>query len=259
MSKTCVIVATDRDFFSYTEIMLRSLDANYHGSEKLDVYVLVPERQRDWYFTTPYKNLNIELRVPEKLSDPQVIEVMETTYKFLRLSSASMFRYFAAETVPEYARALYLDSDILITRDIDPLLNYDLYGKPLAALPEIQLDYSDNPTFKDHPYFNSGIMVIDLKWWRNNRIGNKLVELSKTLKDWTGSGDQDVLNAFFRSNYTPLPLSFNFLINIFKNLPFKNPLIVHWAGKSKPWLSNSPDTEWKRLWKNYRMQGPTTM
>lgn len=84
------------------------------------------------------------------------------------------------------------------------------------------------------------------------------MKTTSTLTDWTNNTDQDVLNVMFRNNWTPLPMSFNYLINVYPNIEMKDPLVVHWAGKQKPWLSNCPDNKWKQLWKQYRMQSPTT-
>lgn len=255
---TCVVVATDRDYVVPTEVMLRSLDANYHGNEKLDVYVLVPERMKNWEFSgTRFNNLNLIITVPEETSTKEFADATRPIYEGNRISNASMYRFFIADVIPNYQKAVYIDSDCIIARDITPLLEYRSVT-PVAAFPEIQMELADNNTFKDAPYFNSGVMVLDLTWWRTHRISRKLMKTASTLTDWTGNTDQDVLNVVFRNNWTPLPMGFNYLINIYPNIEMKDPLVVHWAGKKKPWLSNCPDSKWKQLWKQYRMQSPTT-
>ena len=257
MSKTCVVASMDRDFVTPTEVMLRSLDATYKGSEKLDVKILVPSKMADYQLITEFKNINVEMVPVPQMDQPDVAEVIDNTYRFLRLPPASMHRYFMADLLPSYTKAVYVDSDTIIARDISPMLDYELQT-PLAAYPEIQLEFADNPTFKDAAYFNSGVMIVDLKWWRNNRVSKSLLKIAQTMKDWTGSGDQDVLNALFRNQWTPLPMGFNYLINIYVSVELKDPIVVHWAGKTKPWLSNSPMTKWKQLWKQYKNQSPTT-
>lgn len=255
---TCVVVATDRDYVVPTEVMLRSLDANYHGSEKLDVYVLVPERMKNWEFSgTKFANLNLIFHTPVETTTTEFVDVTVPLYEKHRLTNASMYRFFIAESLSEYKKAIYIDSDCIITRDISPLLDYKPIA-PVAAFPEIQMELPDNPSFKDASYFNSGVMVLDLPMWRAHKYGKKLLKLVSTFTDWTGSTDQDILNVMFRHNWSPLPMSFNYLINIYPNIEIKDPLIVHWAGKKKPWLSNCPDSKWKQLWKQYRHQSPTT-
>lgn len=257
--RSCVVTATDRDFVTPTEVMLRSLDSNYSGTDKLDVYVMVPERMQNWEFAgTKFANLNIIIAVPEETSTEEFADATRPIYEGHRLSNISMYRFFIADVARDYQKAIYIDSDCIIARDIAPLLEYSLVT-PVAAFPETHLELADNNTFKDASYFNSGVMVLDLRWWRSQRISGKLMKTASTLTDWTGNTDQDVLNVVFRNNWTPLPMSFNYLINVYPNIEMKDPLVVHWAGKQKPWLSNCPDNKWKQLWKQYRTQSPTTV
>lgn len=257
---TCIITATDEDYFVPTEVMLRSLDTNYRGEKKLDVYVLVNEAVSRWEFKTKYKNLNVNITTsPEFLAEKTrlVAHRIYNTRGTSRLGISSMYRFFMADVVQEYKKAIYIDSDCLVARDISPLLKYDL-KTPIAAFPEIQLELVDNPSFKDYSHFNSGVMVVDLEHWRSFKVSKKLLEAAKSFNDWAYGYDQDILNLVFRENWTPLPLSFNYLINIYRNLEVVDPMIVHWAGKQKPWMSSCPETKWKALWKKYKMQSPTT-
>ena len=211
----------------------------------------------NYVLVSTFKNINVEMVPVTQMDQADVVEIVDKTYRFLRLPAASMHRYFMADLIRDYSKALYLDGDCVVARDIQPMLDYELQT-PLAAFPEIQLEFHDNEMFKDAAYFNSGVMVVDLKWWRNNQISKKLLQMTNKIDKWTGSGDQDVLNALFRNQWTPLPMSFNYLVNIFGSLDLKDPIVVHWAGKTKPWLSNSPMTKWKQLWKQYKNQSPTT-
>lgn len=261
MSK-CVVTATDRDYFMATEVMLRSLDANYSGGEKLDVFVLVPQKLADWqFYKTEFKNLNIRVTYSEVFDSPEAVEVVQRMYgdrSIKRITAASMLRFFIGDILPvEYKTAIYIDPDTVIARDISPLLNYEL-KTPLAAMPELQIELPANPSFADSAHFNSGVMVIDVKYWRVAKASKLLLRTASKFNDWTGSTDQDILNYAFKGNWTPLPISFNYLINIYPDWTIEDPLVVHWAGQRKPW-SNAPNTKWRALWKTYRMQGPTTM
>lgn len=256
----CVITATDMDYFVPTEIMLRSLDANYKSEQKLDVYVLVNKELSSWQFKTIYKNLNVNLVSAPEFESKETLNAAHKIYNLRgksRLNISSMYRFFMADVIKSYDKAVYIDSDCLIARDISPLLGYNL-RTPLAAFPEIQLELADNLEFKDYSHFNAGVMVVDLLYWRENQISKALIEVTKTFDSWAYGYDQDILNALFKENWSPIPASFNYLINIYKNLDVTDPLIVHWAGRTKPWLSNCPDTKWKAMWNYYKAQGPTT-
>ena len=252
MSKTCVVLATDSDLADQTEALLSSINENYNEPEKLNVFILVPPGLGGWKLKREYSSLTIELVEVFQIEDPDVQESVKLTYRNLRLPPASMYRYFIADLLPEYSKAIYLDIDIIIARDISPLLNFKLTN-PVGALVEMQLEFLDNVQYKDHAYFNSGVMAVDLDYWRENDVSKKLVELSKRITMWTSAGDQDVLNIFFRNNFTSMPVNFNYLVNMYHKLDIKDPLVVHWAGKTKPWNSGSPDSKWKQLWKRHSL------
>jgi lipopolysaccharide biosynthesis glycosyltransferase len=250
MSETCVVLATDANLLTHTEVVLSSINANYHSSENLDVFILIPPDIPEPALKKQYNSLNIQFIRVTQIEDSSVQESVKTTYRYLRLPPASMYRYFMADLLPDYKKAVYLDIDIIITRDISPLLNFKI-NNPIGVFVEMQMDFPDNEQYKDFAYFNSGVMVVDLDYWREHDISTKLIELSKRITMWTGAGDQDVLNLFFRNNFTSMPVNFNYLINMYKNLNISDPLVVHWAGKTKPWDSASPENKWKMLWKHH--------
>ena len=259
--ETCLVTATDQNYLMATEVMLRSVDANYKGTEKLDVYILVSEKLLGFTFRDgAFKNLNIKMVSPEGLTAPETLTAIEKMYGHTtRITPASMYRFFVADAIPQYNRAVYIDPDTLIARDIAPLLNFELDPHMgVAALPEIQIELSKNESFKDSPYFNSGVMVINLKKWRLSKASKYLLRLANTFQDWTGASDQDVLNVYLKHSWTPLPISFNYLINVYPDWTIEDPLVVHWAGQRKPW-SNATNDKWRILWKQYRMQSPTTV
>lgn len=254
MMKTepCIVLATDSNLLVQTEALLSSINENYHGDQSLDVCILIPPKMGEWDLKRKYDSLDIKLVEVPQIEEPDIQESVKLTYRYLRLPPASMYRYFMADLLPDYSKAIYLDIDLIVTRDISPLLNFKL-NNPIGVFVEMQMDFPDNVQYKDFAYFNSGVMAVDLDYWRENEISKKLVDLSKRITMWTGAGDQDVLNILFRNNFTSMPVNFNYLINMYKNLDIRDPLIVHWAGKTKPWDSSSPDSKWKQLWKRHSL------
>ena len=68
-------------------------------------------------------------------------------------------------------RAIYIDGDTIIAGDLQPLTELDLQGKPFA----IGYDCLHNSYKKlidvppSAPYFNSGVLVMDLREWRKRQ------------------------------------------------------------------------------------------
>jgi lipopolysaccharide biosynthesis glycosyltransferase len=155
----------------------------------------------------------------------------------------------------EFSKAIYIDIDCVIARDIQPMLDFELVGAPIAAFHEIQveLDFVHHALaeYKDYAYFNSGVLVVDLDYWRKNGIEELLLDESLSLSPTLGFADQDILNRVFRNNWTPLSMNFNYMINTYPNIKLTDPIVVHFAGLGKPWISSTVGSKWRDLWTHY--------
>jgi lipopolysaccharide biosynthesis glycosyltransferase len=158
----------------------------------------------------------------------------------------------------EIDKAIYLDSDLIVLKDIKKLYSIDLENKPIGAVPHFL-------KYKKNPYFNSGVLLIDCKKWRQERYIDKLLELGKNYKNGAFP-DQDILNDCFKNNYKILDNQFN-LLNVdvhwrcsivrhpFLVLKLKNKCIVrHYCGKHKPWnVIKINSWKFKEWWRYCKM------
>jgi lipopolysaccharide biosynthesis glycosyltransferase len=107
-------------------------------------------------------------------------------------------------------------------------------------------------------YFNAGVMLLNLKAWRENNLSRNLILTAKKYMDKLLWWDQDVLNIYLFDKWQQFPSGYNEK-GITKRLNVM-PVIIHYAGNSKPWhyLNNHPYKElyWKYLrlssFKNYK-------
>lgn len=165
------------------------------------------------------------------------------------------------------SKVLYLDSDLLILDSIAALWNAKMDNYTIAAIPdpssnrEAELGYP-----KKFKYFNSGVMLINIKRWNKEKITSKILKYIKynsaKLKLW----DQDALNKILFDEWKRLPAVYNFQTAMYANTSqyTKNhkPIIVHFSSSSKPWQlrCNHPmkNLYWDYLkitvWKNYKMR-----
>src|SRR5690606_10417736 len=89
-------------------------------------------------------------------------------------------RLLIAQLLPqEVGRAIYLDCDMMVRWPVESLFEMDMDGKPLAAVQDPlatwvigQRDIRDKTDIFDTalPYFNSGMLLIDLDQWRKKDI-----------------------------------------------------------------------------------------
>src|ERR1700754_1405959 len=95
-----------------------------------------------------------------------------------------------------------MDVDTLVLGDLGELFTLDLGGRVLAAAIEPSDPTLGSPRGLEHhaevglppdlPYFNAGVLVIDLDRWRADEVGVRAVE---HVRRWAPDRmDQDALN-----------------------------------------------------------------
>lgn len=138
-------------------------------------------------------------------------------------------------------RVVYLDADILVRGDLTALWQADLGGAPVGAVTDslgsvaravdrwraLGLD-------GDAPYFNSGVMVIDLDAWRTADSGWEAVRRCAADRAhllaqgrWP-QHDQYGLNVVFHQRWQALPRTWNYFTYL-RHRPAK---VLHFLGSS---------------------------
>jgi lipopolysaccharide biosynthesis glycosyltransferase len=160
-------------------------------------------------------------------------------------------------------KILYLDSDIVVVNNIVPIFGLEIDNYALAAVEDVPIADKYRMSLSlpyDAKYFNSGVMLINLNYWRKNNSENQLLSFAKRERK-VYYYDQDAFNAVFRSQWFSLPRRWNkFSMCPIDNLTFhdwrdkyeysKYPMIIHYDTPLKPWL-NFPIMPYKRLYYKY--------
>ncbi|HLX33019.1 MAG TPA: glycosyltransferase family 8 protein [Gaiellaceae bacterium] len=194
------------------------------------------------------------------------------------LTPATYHRLFVDEIVPSASRVLFLDADLLVRHPLGPLFELDLEENAVGAVRDMAIadqahPWSDSPSKGDEPYFNAGVLVIDLDRWRELGVGREAIALLRTQP--MGNADQDALNSALRDQWKELDPTWNVqgaLLLLHEQPPhpwreemrsraealMSDPAIVHFSG-IKPWrpFSHHPFTrEWRRT---LRRSGPVRL
>ncbi|CAK7017653.1 glycosyltransferase family 8 protein [uncultured Phascolarctobacterium sp.] len=164
------------------------------------------------------------------------------------ITQAMYYRYLFGEMLPkEITKIIYMDADIICKGDILPLWQTDLQGKVLGAVRDYGEDSSCGRIgLKNGRYFNSGVLLLDLQKWRQQKLTQQLFtwlnEVGSTKILW---GDQDALNGVIDGQFVELPQKYNCII--INNTTLKAELetvIIHYIDYVKPWhiyYSESPE------------------
>ena len=162
-----------------------------------------------------------------------------------------------ADGKPVAGTERYVPCDLLVLDDIAVLWDYDMGGHPLAAVMDLGIMASSKDWrgkqerlgfSEDDSYFNSGVLVVDLKAWRAHDYGGQAERLAA--KNAYRHHDQDALNELFHRNWQPVPLRWNVIppvwylfLKILRRRDFRRLAIearqhisiLHYAGGYKPW------------------------
>lgn len=174
------------------------------------------------------------------------------------LSPAAFFRLLVPQVVQGDGRVLYLDSDVVVCRPLDPLWEADLADRPLGAVRNLNSPYFGSwggvrswraqglPPLT--PYFNSGFLLIDVERWRSQRISERALENRRSAPAGDDL-DQDLLNTAVLGDWTELDPGWNQQTPIWDECSSAfllyeeevveatrhDPRVVHFLDRPKPW------------------------
>lgn len=160
-------------------------------------------------------------------------------------SLAAYYRILAAQLI-DADRFLYLDADILCDIDASELYRIDMGTCPAGMVPEAPLSGAVDRFVAEQlgnspaePYFNSGVILVNVVEWRRQRVSEKAMEY--ITRYHPPYHDQSALNAVLRGNIMSLDERFNCIANMRRNWPFlahpngKIGRLVHFVDYPKPW------------------------
>ncbi len=263
-----IVFTIDRSFILPLRNALKSLSKVHTGAENIDVIVLftneLDRKDIDVLYDAVASNQQILLRLQQvPLLVEGVGESAEINHAaYLRLAIASIF---------DVEQVVYLDADIFFTKSPVDLLRLQLEGQSaIAAVQDVQ-----NPTLEsgiaipgwqslglkgNTPYFNSGVMVMSIKKWNEEKISEQAIDFVQSHPQHLRFRDQDALNFLLVGKWQSLPLIWNYppLSVILKIEGAKyyaekiSPLnsildieqdagIIHFVGPAKPWQQGFPD------------------
>lgn len=181
-------------------------------------------------------------------------------------------RFLIPKLKPELSKVIYSDVDVIFNKDIKNLIEEDLGGNIIGAVPytfgyinpdksEIRSYHNRLRLSNSHKYFESGLLLIDIDLWEKENITEKLMnEVRGCSHNMILTPDQDVFNMVFDNNYKKLSNEYIVVPHRKKIMQtdlearntIKDPFIIHYAGSNKPW--NNPNMEMARyFWKYARM------
>lgn len=257
--------ATDDNYAQHCGVMLCSLFENNQGS-CYTVHILMNRA------TLNEENREKLRRLVEHYGSKCVFHHVDTTklkgvqYRKNRpLTEAAYYRILYASIFDESIHQIfYLDCDIVVNGRIDEIFDIDLTDYALAAVQDVDVYEDDHRMQMSIPYarcmFCSGVMLINLDYWREHDVEEKLLHWAKKPREVVYLHDQDALNAVFHDKWFRLAPKWNkfnmgylekwqFLTKEDRDEYLNNPIIIHFL-VLKPWY-DIPHLRYKELYYKY--------
>ncbi len=184
------------------------------------------------------ENVTIDFYDVRDILEPVKNKLPEMFY----YSIAAYFRFFIETSFPQYDKAIYLDCDVILLNDIAELFDTDVEGYLVGAAYEQNTDRS--PMFTNYvediigipynTYFNSGVMVMNLKEFRNYKVQDRFIRMLTEYNFDSLAPDQEYLNVICHGKVKYLPTGWN--KHSFPEAPEGKLNLCHYALSNKPWF-----------------------
>ena len=254
--KKAVVLAAN---YAYVDQVLTTIKSICYHNRSIRFYLINSDFPNEWI-----KQINKRL---EKF-DSEMINCRVTSEQISRyktdISYTVFLRYFVADFVKE-DKALYVDCDLVVTKNLDDLFATDLQDYPLAAV----RDFGGRAYF-GREIFNAGVLLINNDLWKQEQMTQRLIDLTNEWHDKVDQADQSILNMLFEHKWLELDFDYNHIVIHKQFTDYQLPAgqdypgIIHYLSHRKPWKNLAAQTyrdvwwyyhnlEWTELGQNHHL------
>lgn len=221
--------------------------------------------------TNLVNNYNREIEIIEL---PDLKNFFDFEFDTLGWNSIVLARLLVDQLLPDdVQRVLYLDGDTIVRGELTQLWGLDLNGKTIGMSiePTMPKARKQGLGLTGYPYYNAGVLLIDLQRWRSINAGKIIIDYYRENDGKLFANDQDAINASMKDEiYTISPkynfynifnqYSYNFMCKLMKPVEYisrdvyhdavNEPVIIHYLGEERPWREGNTH-KYKNDYKKY--------
>ncbi len=266
-----ICVISDDGYAVPTAVMLTSAKIHKSSQSRYCIHVLCNNMSA--YYQRKFLELSTDdFRI-------LIVECDSNKYEDINMppniTSSTMIKCDLAELLPNVDKLLLLDGDIIVKKDLKELYEVDLSNKLVAATNDMvgMVNMKLHELVKVERYFNAGVMLLNLKLMRHERIGQKIIDTKRSAPSTWVLGEQDPFNKVCDGRSVILPASWNIQITLFRHMEHSIDAINDFYGTSyssytemeddagilhfcflKPWKNKLLD--YAPLWQKYHDISP---
>lgn len=257
-----IFFTVNDSYTKYLSVSMASILYNLDKEQIINFFILdggISDKNKRKLNKLKYiKDFNIEYI---KIDNSRFENIVKSSQA--HITNETNYRFIISSLKPELDKCLFLDADLIADKDITELYNINIDDFYMGAVAD-QAPLTKNSWVKhldlakNYRYVNTGVILVNLKKWREENIENKLFENVIKYSNLLQFPDQDTLNITLQDKvknishiYNAMPVQ-NYLVEEEKKEAFDEPVIIHWAGYRKPWIYS--DTNYSEyFWKYARM------
>lgn len=210
MNKLSIVYCADENYIQHVAVSIRSLLKVSKDLSQYDIYLL---------------SNNLSEHASSKLS--KMLDENNLSFYIININSlgsilpkdidlgklgiTTYLRLFLAEFLPtSIDKILYLDCDTVIMQDLSFLREYSMGDFSVCGVEDTMPSAIKKQTGmkEDDSYINAGVLLINLKKWRDTNITEHFLEFINNFNGKVPFLDQGVINGVLR-DHGILPLAYN--------------------------------------------------
>lgn len=260
-----VVFASDDKYVRYLAVAIASLLKSSAPGDEFDFYVL---------------DAGIGQQSKEKIEKLNRIKRFSITYIIVdsaifkdcpplscgsHTNVVTYYRFLLGDLLPQLDRVIYLDTDVIARQSIAGFWQTDIDNVFAAGVKDewefIQTYKGQMGFAPEDEYFNAGVLLLNLKKWRQENVTQKLFENRKRLNELKifYTGDQDTFNYTFKGATRFLPWGYNVQQSTFwgrdaeARAKENEAYLIHYNGPEKPDTQVCQHAFRDEFWKFYEL------
>ena len=207
-----VVYSSDDNYAQHTGVSIVSLLDNNKHFDDIHIYVIDNEISN----VNKEKLIDIINNYGRRISfiDFNKYKSMLNLNMQWNISISSYARLFISSMLPNNVdKVLYFDCDTVIVNKVDELWNTDIKDYYVAGVADTVSSATKSAVGinQDEKYINAGMLLINLKKWREDSIQDKFIEFININNGSVTHHDQGVINGVLHNNLKILKPNFNLM------------------------------------------------
>ena len=253
-----ILLSTDNNYIMPSAVMMKSVSVN-NADTNVTFHVLVDGSVEDKQKEQLEKTIiNPKHQIVFHNIDRKLFERFPMVSGFKHyITLATYYRLLIPSLISkDIHKVIYLDGDMIVRKSLEELWSTDIERYAVGVVTDMEEDKHDYDRLgydKQFGYFNAGMLLINLDYWREHKLEDVFFKLIAEEPERIILHDQDVLNITLHGQKLNLTKRFNVQSGFLRKPEYsglgnryeeykndiieaiKEPVIVHYTDKFKPW------------------------